>query len=113
MKNMKKIKKQTSVSRDRLIETIRQECGLSAQQSTELLRDTLDIIGEIFKSGHNLKVRNFGTFNLRDKKQRVGRNPKNLQPAIINARRVVLFKVSTILKDAINTSLRYSSDNNR
>ena len=76
----------------------------SKKISSNLLEDTIDIIIDNLKKHGKVKITNFGTFTMRKKNEREGRNPKTKEKKIITKRRVVLFKPSKIFKDYINSN---------
>jgi len=78
------------------------QIGFSKKISEELLDDILEIILVNLKKYKKIKISNFGTFSLRTKNTRLGRNPKTKEKKIISKRNVVLFKPSNDLKNYIN-----------
>ena len=78
------------------------QIGFSKKISEELLDDILEIILTNLKKHKKIKISNFGTFSLRTKNTRLGRNPKTKEKKIISKRNVVLFKPSNDLKNYIN-----------
>ena len=78
------------------------QIGFSKKISEELLDDILEIILANLKKHKKIKISNFGTFSLRTKNTRLGRNPKTKEKKIISKRNVVLFKPSNDLKNYIN-----------
>jgi integration host factor subunit alpha len=78
------------------------QLGFSKQVSENLIEDFLATINENIKSEKKLKLSKFGTFTVREKKSRVGRNPKTKESKMISNRNVVLFKPSKDFKDFIN-----------
>ena len=78
------------------------QIGFSKKISEELLEDILEIILDNLKKYKKIKISNFGTFSLRLKKSRLGRNPKTKEKKIITERNVVLFKPSKDFKNYIN-----------
>ena len=78
------------------------QIGFSKKVSENLLEDFLSIIIEEIIIKKKVKISNFGTFILRNKKSRIGRNPKTLEKKIIKERNVILFKPSSELKAYIN-----------
>tara|TARA_B100000686_G_C15954918_1_gene555344 strand:+ start:89 stop:343 length:255 start_codon:yes stop_codon:yes gene_type:complete len=78
------------------------QIGFSKKISEELLDDILKIILDNLKKYKKIKISNFGTFSLRSKRSRLGRNPKTKEEKIISERNVVLFKPSKDLKKYIN-----------
>jgi len=75
---------------------------LSYKQSQQLVDHFIEEIFLAIVSGENVKLRGFGTFYIRDKKQRIGRNPKTKEDAIVTPRRVVKFKSAAKLVAKIN-----------
>ena len=82
-----------------LINSIYMQIGFSKNISENLLGDIFSLIIENLKSDKKIKISRFGTFTLRQKKSRVGRNPKTKVKKIITSRNVVLFKPSIEFKD--------------
>ena len=80
------------------------QLGFSKKISENLLEDFLSIILNELKKNKKVKISNFGTFTIRFKKSRIGRNPKTLKQTIISDRNVVLFKPSKDLKNFINSN---------
>ena len=78
------------------------QIGFSKKISEQLLEDILEIILDNLKNYKKIKISNFGTFSLRLKKSRLGRNPKTKEKKIITERNVVLFKPSKDFKNYIN-----------
>ena len=78
------------------------QVGFSKKISEEMLEGILSIIIENLKRNKKIKISNFGTFLIRSKKSRVGRNPKTKEKKIISERNVVLFKPSKDFKNYIN-----------
>ena len=91
-----------NLTKKEIINSIHMHLGFSKKISENLLEDFLTILlDEIIKS-KKVKIAKFGTFILRHKKSRVGRNPKTLEKKIISERNVILFKPSKDFKDYIN-----------
>ncbi len=80
------------------------QLGLSKKILDNILEDMLNIIVENLKMNKKVKISNFGTFEIRHKKKRYGRNPKTKEKKIISARNVVLFKPSKEFKKFINNN---------
>lgn len=97
----------TTITRESLARALKREMGLSLKQSAVLVEDMIDIIVESLASGKNIKIQRFGAFVLRHKKERMGRNPKTLEPAVISARTVVTFKASSTLKKQLTETRQY------
>ena len=85
-----------------LINQIYMQIGFSKQISENLIEDFFDIIVENLKNEKILKLSKFGTFSIRQKKTRIGRNPKTKEIKIISERNVVLFKPSKEFKNLVN-----------
>ena len=85
-----------------LINSIYMQIGFSKKISENLFEDNLNYITSNIINSKKLKLSNFGTFTLRAKKSRIGRNPKTKEKKIISNRNVVLFKPSNKLKNYIN-----------
>tara|TARA_Y100000590_G_C15422194_1_gene901841 strand:- start:503 stop:763 length:261 start_codon:yes stop_codon:yes gene_type:complete len=79
------------------------QIGYSKNIAENLLEDFFDIIFKNLKENKKIKIAKFGTFELRLKKSRIGRNPKTKENKIISERNVILFKPSKELKKKINT----------
>ena len=87
-----------------IINSIYMQLGFSKKISENLLEDLLSIILDELQLNKKVKIPKFGTFILRHKKSRIGRNPKTLEKKLISERNVVLFKPSKNLKNYINKS---------
>ena len=91
-----------TITRSDVAETIYEEIGLSRKDSADILDMILEEITKELVSGHDVKLSSFGTFSLRNKKARIGRNPKTGVSAEISPRRVISFKPSQIMRKTIN-----------
>src|SRR5471030_1472494 len=76
--------------------------GLSRKESAELVDLVFEMMKETLGRGEKIKISGFGNFVLRDKRQRQGRNPQTGEPITITERRVLNFKASQLLKEALN-----------
>ena len=85
-----------------LVNLVYMQLGFSKQISENLIDDFLSTIFKNIKSENNLKLSKFGTFSIRQKKSRIGRNPKTKESKVISSREVVLFKPSKEFKVFIN-----------
>ena len=92
----------TNLTKKDLINSIYMQIGFSKRISENLLEDILDSIVINLKEKKKLKISKFGTFSLRNKKSRIGRNPKTKEIKTISERSVVLFKPSKEFKDLLN-----------
>ena len=91
-----------NLTKKEIINSLYMQLGFSKKICENLLEDFFSIILNELKNNEKVKISKFGTFILRHKKSRVGRNPKTLEKKIISARNVVLFKPSNELKKFIN-----------
>jgi integration host factor subunit alpha len=94
-----------TVTRARLSEAVYQEVGLSRNESAELVEAVIAEISGALERGEIVKISSFGSFAIRQKGQRIGRNPKTGQEVPISPRRVLVFRASHALKDQINQGL--------
>ena len=91
-----------TITRADLSESVFQEVGLSRTESSDLVETILSEVVEALARGESVKISSFGSFTVRDKGQRVGRNPKTGQEVPILPRRVLVFRASNVLKSMIN-----------
>jgi len=96
-----------TITRTELSEAVYQEVGLSRNESSDLLETVLEKISETLITGESVKISSFGTFSIRSKSERIGRNPKTGIEVPITPRRVINFRPSQQLK------LRVSGINNQ
>ena len=99
-----------TVTRADLTEAVYQEVGLSRNESAQLVESVLEEIASTLSTGESVKVSSFGTFSVRDKAERIGRNPKTGDEVPISPRRVLVFRASHVLKDRINRALSPGRD---
>lgn len=90
-----------TLTRADIAETINRKMGLSRAESLEMVESILGHMTGAMKRGENVKVSGFGTFVLRDKRERIGRNPKTGVEVPITPRRVLTFRASQLLKEQI------------
>lgn len=90
-----------TLTRADLAETINRKIGLSRAESLDLVESILEYMCDAMGKGENVKISGFGSFVLRDKKERIGRNPKTGVEVPITPRRVMTFRASQLLKDKI------------
>ncbi|MGE4372866.1 MAG: integration host factor subunit alpha [Xanthobacter sp.] len=91
-----------TVTRADLCEAVYQQVGLSRTESAALVELVLKEIADCLVQGETVKLSSFGSFVVRDKGRRIGRNPKTGEEVPIEPRRVMVFKPSSILKNRIN-----------
>lgn len=92
---------QTTLTRADLAETLNRNIGLSRSESAQMVESILDHLADALAAGENVKISGFGTFVLRDKSQRIGRNPKTGIEVPIKPRRVLTFRASQSMRDRI------------
>ena len=91
-----------NLTKQEIVNSIYMQIGYSKNVAENLLEDFFDIIFKNLKENKKIKIAKFGTFELRLKKSRIGRNPKTKESKIISERNVILFKPSKELKKKIN-----------
>lgn len=94
-----------TITRAHLSEAVYQEVGLSRNESAELVESVLMEIGTSLSKGDTVKLSSFGSFSVRQKSGRMGRNPKTGEEVPIKPRRVLVFRPSHVLKERINSAL--------
>ncbi|MEO0358278.1 MAG: integration host factor subunit alpha [Pseudomonadota bacterium] len=94
---------QKTLTRMDLSEAVFNEVGLSRNESSDLVENVLEYMSDALVQGESVKISSFGTFSVRNKSARVGRNPKTGQEADIPPRRVVTFRPSHLMKDRVAT----------
>lgn len=90
-----------TLTRADLADTINRKLGFSRAESLDLVESILRHMCQAMSRGENVKISGFGTFVLRDKKERVGRNPKTGVEVPITPRRVMTFRASQLLKERV------------
>ncbi len=91
-----------TVTRADLAEAVYEEVGLSRNESSDLVESVLDEVSKALIDGENVKVSSFGSFTIREKGERIGRNPKTGVEVPISPRKVLVFRASHVLKDSVN-----------
>jgi len=91
-----------TVTRADLAEAVFREVGLSRNESAKLVESVLGLITDSLAQGETVKISSFGSFSVRLKGQRIGRNPKTGEEVPILPRKVLVFRASHVLKDQIN-----------
>jgi integration host factor subunit alpha len=94
-----------TLTRADLAEAVFQKVGLPRNESAEIVELVLHEIMASLERGKTVKLSSFGSFGIRDKGQRIGRNPKTGQEVPITPRRVLVFRASNIMKQRINEAL--------
>jgi integration host factor subunit alpha len=91
-----------TVTRADLTDAVYRAVGISRNESAAFVERVLEEVAAALEKGETVKISSFGTFSVRDKKLRMGRNPKTGEEVPIAPRRVVTFRASHVLKDRIN-----------
>lgn len=91
-----------TITRADLAESVYQQVGLSRNESADLVEAVLEEVSNTLIKGDHVKISSFGSFSIRQKGQRIGRNPKTGVEVPILPRRVLVFRASHVLKDRIN-----------
>jgi len=91
-----------TLTRSDLSEAVYREIGLSRNESSEMVETILERIAEALVDGETVKISSFGTFAVRQKGARMGRNPKTGEEVPIDPRRVLVFRPSHILKERVD-----------
>lgn len=91
-----------TLTRMDLSESVFREVGLSRNESADLVESVLEKISASLVSGEQVKISSFGTFSIRQKNARVGRNPKTGEEAPIPPRKVLTFRPSHLMKDRVS-----------
>lgn len=94
-----------TITRAHLSEAVYQEVGLSRNESADLVETVLREISDTLTEGEAVKISSFGSFSVRQKGQRTGRNPKTGEEVPILPRRVLVFRASNVLKNRINDGM--------
>jgi len=85
-----------------IVEQIYERVGFSKKEAAELVEKVFELMKETLATGEKVKISGFGNFVVREKKARIGRNPQTGEEITISARRVLTFKPSQVLKNALN-----------
>lgn len=93
-----------TLTRADLADALNRKLGLSRSESLDLIEEILDKMCDAMTNGQNVKISGFGSFVLRDKKERIGRNPKTGVEVPITPRRVMTFRASQKLKERLADS---------
>ena len=91
-----------TVIRADLAEAIYQQIGLSHSESSDIVTTIIEEISRTLEKGEKVKISSFGSFSVRSKSERIGRNPKTGEEVPITPRRVLSFKPSHLLRDRLN-----------
>ncbi|MEO8812524.1 MAG: integration host factor subunit alpha [Caulobacteraceae bacterium] len=94
-----------TLTRADLTDALHDAVGLTRQDCADLVERTLDLVAEAMERGDCVKLSGFGVFQVRAKRERMGRNPKTGEPATIGPRRVIGFRASQVIKARIDRAL--------
>tara|TARA_B100000989_G_scaffold190860_1_gene143757 strand:- start:499 stop:801 length:303 start_codon:yes stop_codon:yes gene_type:complete len=94
-----------NISRDEIAEALKSEFGFNRKLCLDIVSDIIEIIIDGLQNDKIVKIHNFGTFKLNNKRSRIGRNPKTKEEFNISSRNVITFKASKILLKYINSKI--------
>jgi integration host factor subunit alpha len=91
-----------TLTRADLSESLHRNIGLSRTESADMVNAVLDLVSDALVDGQSVKLSSFGTFMVRSKRERIGRNPKTGEEVPITPRRVLVFRPSQVMKNIVN-----------
>jgi len=91
-----------TLTKENLVQTLYDQSGFSKHQSKALVETVFEMVKKSLESGDDVLISGFGKFSVRKKSPRRGRNPATGEDLTLDARRIVMFKSSTILRDKLN-----------
>jgi len=91
-----------SLTKANIVDSISKNCGCSKTQSIDLMQSILETIKKTLESGEDVLISGFGKFCVKEKSDRRGRNPHTGNDLMLGARRVVIFKCSSVLREKLN-----------
>ena len=91
-----------TLTKAHIIDSVHNQVGYSRPKSTEIVETLLEIIKAALETGEDVLISGLGKFSVKEKKQRKGRNPETGDDLVLDARRVVTFKCSGVLRDKLN-----------
>lgn len=91
-----------TLTKDRIIDTIHEQQDIQRTKATAIVEKTLEIIKDTLANGEDVLISGFGKFNVREKRERKGRNPATGTQLTLRKRRILTFAVSSVLKDRLN-----------
>lgn len=86
-----------------IVERVSERCGISKKDSIEMVESVFNTLKDTLENGEDIKISGFGKFEVKSKHARKGRNPQTGDAITIEARKILTFKPSTILKNTINS----------
>ena len=90
-----------TVTRSELVKELVKEASLTRQDATHIIETLLSEMSSALEQGETVKISSFGTFNVREKVSRIGRNPRTGEEATISARKVITFKASPLFRKEV------------
>ena len=102
--------KKSVLTKSLMVNYLNETIGLSKRESKVFFESMLDLIVESLRKKNEVKIVNFGIFRIKNKKTRIGRNPKTKVEVMISSRNVVTFKVSQFLHNSINSNMNSSDE---
>ena len=93
-----------TLTRQDLANAVHNQLGLSRNESSDLVEAVLEEMASCFEQGEQVKISSFGTFTVSQKTERMGRNPKSGEEAVITPRRVLTFRPSSQMRGRVNKS---------
>ena len=94
-----------ALTKAEMAEKLFDEVGLNKREAKEFVDAFFDVLREALEQGRQVKLSGFGVFQVREKRARMGRNPKTGEPAAINPRRVISFRASQIMKSRVHDAV--------
>lgn len=85
-----------------IVEKVAEKCGISKKNSIDMVESVFSALKATLENREDIKISGFGKFEVKNKHERKGRNPQTGETIVIDARRILSFKPSTILKTAVN-----------
>ena len=85
-----------------IVERVAERCGFTKKDAIDMVDSVFSILKKTLEDGEDIKISGFGKFEVKTKRARKGRNPQTGESIVIEARRILTFKPSTILKSSIN-----------
>lgn len=97
--------RKNTITREALAKAIKRDTGIPSNRSSKIVDQLVDIMTDAIQENFEIKIRRFGSFQTKQKSERLGRNPKTMVQAKIPARKVIKFKVAPTLKKRINSNI--------
>jgi len=91
-----------ALTKDKLVANLQTQIGMTKPESRQIVEQLFEIMKSTLAVGEDLLITGFGKFNVREKKERMGRNPQTKESLMLNARKVVVFKTSGVLRGRVN-----------